>query len=508
MPTVEVLDQCRADYLPDVWRRYDLLYEGGYKIRQAVREFLKKHPFELASWYEQRLARFHFVALAAPIVDEYVSSVFQTSAQMLPAKNGGAEAEAPPAWYADEFLPNPCCDHRGDFDEYLFHALLCSLRKRETWTLVTFPDAPAALPRPEDRAQQDEAGLLRARLMPVDPLCVIDAGWDDQGLVYAMVKTRQPIVAPLVPDGKKDRIWWTLYQREAISRWELEIERDRLAPDKTAEPTQIVSDQRHRMAGHKRVPLVCLRQPDGLWLMDRLGDIAEEYLRKRNSIAWFEDMVCFPQLTHEGDETLQQAKESGEAQERVNTRRGVQHVWEIAKGDTLEWLEPKGHSIELVNERTEKLVEAGHRVAHLMASAIGPHAARAVQSAASKVRDSVQKRVVCERYAQDVRRYAAEIMNLVSIGRGEPIEWATSGLDQHDVVDAEAVAAEGLTVQGLNVPSLRFKQLYAKRLVRLLLPGEETAELDAIKKEIDSAKAEDFAIDTSYSDSTTVRANE
>lgn len=480
---VEILERRRADYYADERKLYDALYRGGHTIEQFKAQLLPKRPAETDAWYALRLSGFSYLNRAAQVLGELAASVFAGDLQIAPAKDG--ETRPPVPDDVATFIENPLGRKEPEpITDVLFLALSRVLVEREHFFLVGFPDAPGA----QSRGDQEAMGALRPFLRHVPAGAVIDLGEDDEGLTYVMLRHRIIDDAPLKPrEERRDRVRWTLIERTTVRTWEIEVEpgKEPEGKDDAVEGPAIT----HRWAGAQSVPVVRFRVGENVWLMDRIASLLKAETRKRNGLDWYEELACYPLPVHKGDETLSEKREADPGR---NASRAATTFFEIEKEGELAYLEPSGGSLEHLAKRIEAIGIEIATVTHHMASSLGPTAAAQMQSAASKIRDSVAKRLLADCYADDVRQCAERIMRLVSIGRGEDTEWEALGLDQHDPADAEAVTAEAEAVQGIKVPSPTFRKEYVKRFARSLLPGAPVETLETIDAEIDAAEADAF----------------
>lgn len=479
--TVKSLNRTRANYIPNVWAKYRLLYAGGHKIQANASAFITKHAAEHKTWYGERLARFHYVNRVAPIIGELAGSVFQADLKMTPEKDGETRKPAPD-FYGDLFN-DPQGNREGTLADLMNECFVQALQDSETWLMLDFPEVPPDVVR-SDRAQQETEGDLRAMLIPINAEMVLNYREDEDGLAAVMLRHRyvnDDMVAPVLTET----ICWRLIDRTSIRKWEITVEIGK-EPKDDAEPTELPQIE-HRLAKHQRVPMLCLKLKPHLWVMDQLGPLICEDVEKRNSLSWYETLACFPQLKHMGEETL---KDRGA--ETDPAKRGVQYIWEIEKDGELDWLEIEGASLTHLAAKLEAIREDIQRTVHQMASQVGPQAAAQVQSAASKTRDSVSKRVLSEEYAKAIRRFAVRAWNLVALAREDDVTFEAAGLDRHDIGEAESAAEKAALAQGVTVRSETHVREVMKTFVREFHGEAEPKLIDAMLAEIDKADVEDM----------------
>jgi hypothetical protein len=486
VPTVQTLDRKRATYLKSDRDLYEALYRGGHAIEAVKRKLLPQRPAEQRPWYDLRLQQFHYLPRVAQILDELAASVFQGDLEVLPRPAAGqSQRPSLPPFY-EEFSADPLGGNRRvKLVDLLYRGVLRAQVHHDHFYRVLFPDV--RLPEEASRADQESAGGLRARLEEVHADAVLDFKEDAAGrLLWVKLAYRICDDDPLRADSeRRDLLRWEIIDRERIRVFELQVEAGK--DPKPGEEVPQVREDLHRWAAAQRVPVVRMVLGDDVWLMDRLGSMAVAETRKRNGLHWYEELCCYPQPVHLGEETLGEIQATDP---NVNRARGATVWLEGGKEDEFSYLEPTGESLAHLAGRLESM---GHEIAtvvHQAASALGPEAARQLQSAASKVRDSVAKRLIADCYADDVKKVALELYELVSIGRGEDYGWEVLGLEQHDLGDVEDATGEAQKVQGLRVPSETFWRRYWKRFIRRALPGEPAAEYEKMDREIETADLE------------------
>ena len=481
MATVKTLNRTRASYHKALRTLYEALYRGGHALEAHKAELLPQRPVEHLSWWNLRLAQFHYLPRAAQIIDELSGMVFQGDLELLPKpeSKGGERPDLDP--FYTEFFADPIGgNQKVRIVDLLYRGLLKCQIHRDHFYRVLFPDVVVG--EGESRGDQEKKGGLRARVEHLFADAVLDFEEDASGLVWVKtlhrIENRDPLVAD---EARRDTLRWEIIDRTSIRVFETTVEVGKV-PDENVEVPE-KSNLVHRWAEKQRVPIVRLCVGDDVWLMDRLASMVVAETRKRNGLHWLEELACYPQPVHTGESSI---KEQRETDPNRNASRGATVWLEGDKDDTFEYLEPGGTSLEHLAKRLDAM---GHEIAtvvHQAASALGPEASKQVQSADSKVRDSVAKRLLAEAYADDTRKVAVELMQLVAIGRREEIEWEATGLDQHDIEDVSEATTEALTVQAVKIRSETFQREYAKRFVRRVMPGMSTNDYEKMDGEIDA----------------------
>lgn len=492
MPTVKDLNQKRADYERDVWQVYEWLHEGGHAIAKAKQLFLPRRPLEEPEFYQVRLQGFSYKNLASAIVSDLSATTLQAPLEVQRKKQG---AQRPPAdpFYA-EFLEDPTgkgrsAEEGGDLNQFASACLERAMVKRDAWVYIGFPSRAVGASGASSRAEQEAAGDLRVMLSHVRPESVFNVLEDERGLSEAILFERKcPQTLAGNAEDAKDTLIWTKLTRKEVITYELIVDRGESPRDDQVVPE--ASRVTHRLAGFDglgALPLRRLHLPKSLWVLDKIGSLCEEELRKRNGLGWYMDCCCYPQPYYKGDENLREAKAEDREQ---NKRRGVLQVLELEREGEYGYAEPSGSTLEFGMNFLIQLERDIYKSLHEMAAAQGPNAAAQIQSAASKVRDSVAKNILAGKYAKRVRNFVHEVMTLSAAARDDTDHiWVVSGADQHDLIDEEEAIGTALRVQGVMdlQKSPTGRKALVKRVWRSLLRGEPAEIFDEIDRETETA---------------------
>lgn len=495
MPKVRDLNRKRDDYFADDWKRNEALYEGGRKISDLKEVILPRRPAETDDWYALRLASFHYLNRTAKVIDEFAGSIFADDLLVLAARpSRSAERPALDQAYID-FVADPTGANTGTLGSLLYDGWIQAQIRREHFFAPHF--AGGELPEGASRADQERVGGLTPRLREIPADAILNLHRDEHGLAWAMVRYRIESTEPLASGEPKSLFLWLLVDRQQVRTFELQVERSVREPDGDLDATEVAA-KGHRWANARNglgiCPIVTLCAANTAWLIDRIALHAIAETRKRNALFWYEDLCCYPVPVHTGQSGL---KEVGEERDGANRKRGAQYWLEGDQGDVFEYMEPAGQSLEHLAKRIDSFGHELSEVVHQAASALGPEAAAQVQSAASKVRDSIAKRLLAASFAEDVRACAREILDLVAFGRGEDVQFEVAGLSAHDIEDAGLVADEAGKVQSLTIPSPTFHREYAKKVARGVLTGVVPLEkLEQMDAELDAADESAFALPT------------
>jgi hypothetical protein len=254
-------------------------------------------------------------------------------------------------------------------------------------------------------------------------------------------------------------------------------------------------------------PVIPLELKPELWAGARLFSVARKLFEKMNALAWAEDRSNFAilvaHLAPEDPGALDPTKEN--PNRAVDQRVGPGRVMVLSKDDRLQYVAPPSDSFEHTAKSVEELKGEVHRILGQMSLAAGNSHAALSRSGLSKQIDQSVFYILARALGDIVRRYAATLFTVVSIGRGEPTEFKASGCEEFpELMDVQAAAEEQGLVDTLSLPSPTFRAMAAYDFIRRRHPNASPEELAKIKEELDAAfktKMEDELVRSSTLDS-------
>jgi hypothetical protein len=377
---------------------------------------------------------------------------------------------------------------------------------RTAWTLVDLPPRPGspeevgpeAGVKIESLKDEEDAGLLRAYVCPLEAESVTDWEEDEEGeLQWVCIHRRlAPRAMPGAPARCLDR--FTYYTEAEWAVFEVEYEEG-----KPPKETDTFRPKRGGPHSFGAVPVVRLQFPDGLWALDKLHAIARAHLNQRNAFSWSQFKHLFPLLTaYLGPETGGGGEVPSEAQQNPGRATdqvyGTGRVHVFGAKDRLEYTAPPSDVFSVAAEDLKALRDEMHRVTATMASTIDNTSTAVGRSGESKAQDKSSREVVLAAIGALAMEHLRELLTLVAMGRGDTNasarSWVVMGLREFDSVSASEAVADAQIVEGLTIPSPTFWRLYRANLAARILRSEtDPATLDKIRKEIEAnTPAEDF----------------
>jgi hypothetical protein len=489
----KVLKQTHPTYDAQLWALLGKLYRGGFALLEdpnALDRLLPKHVNESPAVHAERKRCASYLNYFGGIVNYFGANLFRRKVTVL------TEDAVDDAAYA-EFAED--ADGKGtDFQSVLAKAFTRAAVAKRAIVAVDFPLSDA---RAESRAEEEALGLTRPRIFVVDQEQLLDWSKDDQGRFQWAVLYRQ-IVERASPDAMRSaavhqfKLWDMV---GGFARWRL----FEWAP-KDSSQQEPADDDEIRQTGEgvtsfRRVPLVDLELPDGLWVGSKAGPIAVEHFRRRTNLVAAEDrsLLAIPVLKLGPEIGAARGAIPSEAQQ--NPGRGSDprarfqaKGWiTIGKDDDLTFAEPTGAAYELVDKQLDRLVDEIHRVSHIMAQSISATSTALHRSGQSKAEDRGATEVVLEAFGDLVGKFAVQIYDTIAEALKDDVFWTAHGLEDFQLAgDRAQLVEEATKIQQVAIPSETFKARYKTKLALRLLGDATPEDEQAIRDEIEKATEE------------------
>jgi hypothetical protein len=341
-------------------------------------------------------------------------------------------------------------------------------------------------------------GRIYAYEVPVEQL--IDWRKDDQNqFIWAILHKRE--VEREDPLATRDQVveTFTVWTMDGdVAAWQqYQLTYDGSKPPNDNDLVPAVGDGR---TGFKRIPLLCLELPQGLWVGNKIGPQSMEHWQRRASLlgAMNRSLVAVPfvkrgtEIGRPGGELpseTQQMPDRGADPVRSVRRKGYV---EIGSDDEIGFAEPEGKCYQLVRDDLKDLKEAMFSVTHQMAASVAPSPGMLGRSGLSKQKDGESTAKVLGALGAIVRKFATLIYTTVSEARGEDVVWIGHGLDVYEVDDRQTLLAEAINVDSIPINSPTFKKTeqfqLASKIVRNVDPRTMATIQDEIEKDVDAKK--------------------
>jgi hypothetical protein len=506
-----ILRQLNPAYTRSRWEELDDLYVGGYPLVDKASRYLPRFVGEHRDRYNERLSAASYTNYIGPIADYFVANLFDKELVLTPAADADDTSTAGSAPIDDGFwqLFAHDADRRGTpFVRLLRQIFTTALIKGKALAAV---DLPALLNAAPNRAAEDASGLARGYAFEVSPDELLDWEQDDTG-GFAWAILHRIVVRRATPNDTRGLVVeeFKVWQLDAgRARWDLYRTRTR-KPGATIKDDEEIARAGGGLTTFRRVPILELAMPPGLWVGNKLGVLAREHFQRRSALNAAENKSLFtipyaklgPEVTAPGDAL------PSEAQQNPNRGRDPRGQFMrlgyivLGKDDEVGFAEPEGRAYDLVDKQLDKLVDEMFRVVHQMAASVSATKTAIGRAAASKAEDRRATEIVLAAYGALVRDFAKKLYDTLSGARGEDVVWTPHGLDKFELEDRDAILKEALALDAISIPSPTFKKLYKTKLAYALVGNVPPETQETIREEIEEgvdheavlhARAEDAA---------------
>lgn len=500
MPTYKTLKQTNKAYDPCLLSELDDLFVGGYQIAGKASAYLTQLVGEHDARFQERCNVVAYQPYFGQIVSQFASALFAQPLDVKPA----ADASNPDT---PGVLPDPRlyrdfakdCDRKGgSFPDLMQAGLITALTKRSA---IVHLDAPAVDEAPKTKIEEEALGSDRVYAYEVPLEQLIDWDEDKNGLKWAVLHwIENPRNGPF---GNRDtnyehfKVW---YLEDGVAVWQ-EFVASYPVNGPPPNDDQDIPASGGGKTSFKRIPLLKLTLPIGLWVGNLIGPSAREHYQRRSSLIGSQNrsLCAIPWVSRGPEIGAEGGAMPSTTQE--NPYRGADPVGtfnkkgfvEIGSDDKIGFAEPLGHCYEIIDKELGGLKDAMFSVASQMAASISGSSTTALgRSGLSKQKDTESTSKVLAELGSKIRTFAALIYRTISEARNEVVMWTPHGLDDYEQEDREQVLEEGVSLDQIAIPSITFRRHHKYQTARKLLgPGVDPTTLDQIKTEIEAGVAQE-----------------
>ena len=480
------------EYDAGYWVKLRALYAGGRKLLgndKLMDEVFPRHRNELEFVYRERRRRAFYTPYAGEIIDHVVSALEASPASvcLAPPEEGAESPDMGDDW--KEFIEDtsPPGGEKMTIAQLLRTQISAALQVGCAWTLIDMPRVDqSAYPT---RADQEKAGALDVWAEPIDAECILDWEEDSTGeLIWACIHTKECRRESIFEDRDKVLCRWTVWTRDRWDRYEITHPKD-----KPPEPDDLIPSAGGDVHPCRRVPLVRLRLPDGLWIMSKLEGLAIEHFNKRCALSWAEFQSLFAELYEfMGPETGGGGVVVGENQtdptRARNQRRGPGFAQERGKDDRAEFVGPPSEPFDHAMHSCDSVRDEMHRVAFTTDLAADNSAAALGRSGESKKQDKNARTVVLAALGGYAREHIVGVFDMASRAKAQDLvgEWRASGLDKFDQESISDTINDAVSLETVSIPSATAKRLIKmKQLKAIIGPDATNEDLETIEEELE-----------------------
>lgn len=383
---VKELASVHPDYDDEHLERCKALYHGGRIFRDNLDKFLIKRKIEDkdTSHYDLRKRRCFYVPYSAGLLDWIGAAAFREGL-MLRVKGGSAEAK--------EYYESLNTDADGLGTPLLGVAIQMLLSAMKYGRSYVFPDFT-----PENEA----------RITQLCPCRVDD--WqkrEDGELEWVRMHCREALRDESKPwdkatDSKES---WTFFDEQNITVFEC------ITSAKGGRGEQIAKRIEQRPHGLGMCPVVDVRAPDNIWVMDRIFEVAVALFNREASLAWSLDMSAYATMVLVLNET--------QISQIVSTELAALR---LRPGESVSYAAPPGGVYEPLFKDADRLKANLYEVVRSLGvdSAKIPQAGRLSGEAIGKIREPME--VLLDSFSRPVLEALARFLEIVKLRRGDDVE--------------------------------------------------------------------------------------
>lgn len=454
----------------DTFRLYEALYKGGRTFRGILPQILQRQPQDTDAVYQLRIKEASYRPYVGQIVRAYAGTLF-ASHYAIRAKRDDKPEDLDP-FYAT--IKEDCDGQGTDLTSFFKDRFRNALVNCASFWVVEMPrKGPEDMGLTED--EWHAQGHDRARLRALDTSSVLDWEADADGC-FAWVKVHDRTMKRVDPGSPAVIVdTWRIYYPDRCDVYQIEY-----LPKKPPKPTTIVPIVESYNHGCARVPVLCMRLPDGLWLLDVAADAQTEHFRLSCALGWILRRGAYPLGVFK--------LESGGEPPKTGPGLGVI----IGKEESFAWAEPSGGTIAQLREEIKAQKDEIYRVSQQMAMSADSSASAMGRSGLSKMADAEATNACLRDYAAIAREAIEATFEIVSNARGDyDITFSVEGLSTFNAQDVETIldAAKSAKEFGIEDESETFRIESHCRIADLVLPSDASQDTkDKIREEIRKSK--------------------
>jgi hypothetical protein len=488
------LAQQNPENNPETWKRIRLLYKGGYELRRCARLFIEKAPNETQQTYEYRLRRVSYINYFGQVVDYLVAALFEEELSVTAAgdaKDPNTPGELPDKVFWPEFA-NDADRAKSPFAEVMRRAITQALLFKRGVIYLDFPPVNRQI---TNRAQEEKTGAGRGYCW--------DEGLEQQELLdwrigddghWQWAITMRKLVERILPGDERDSYKYRFkcwYMEGGVAKFiVLESKLYKLNEQVTEKDLMIPVDA--GTTSFKRIPIVVLELPDGLWAGNKIGTLSEEHFQRRSDLfgAVGKNLVEIPWYRQGSEirgvgEALPSAP--GEDEKRGDKMMQVfldKGIVPIGDKDEIGYASPSGRAYDIADKSLQGLKEEIYLTVTAMALSLPNTAAAVGRSGESKKEDSSAAEKVLGALGKHVRQAANEVYSTMSEARNESVVWAVHGCSKFRLNERGELVDEALTLETIPIPSRTFEKEYKTSLALALVPHASPETRVQIQREI------------------------
>jgi len=453
------------------------LYEGGSKFRKRANSYLDMRTIEdgggadinlksegnvtssrgNASLRKKRLRASRYVPVAAGKLEILNAATLQSPPRITAiedlasgdqSENDIAElfSESPKAVGYWGRLNDDADGSGANLTEIAQDLVRALMMHGRAYLAVEFPVDTGA----QTLGQQKDAGVLDARLKAVSPVSVDDWKYSVTGkLEYLRTHTAVEIRDYPWSEPRGMRHEWTYYTPEEVVKYAAEFLEKAPSPQaarRVADPAQ------HSL---KSIPIIPVRIPKSLWLMERLREPVLKHYNRDSSLVWSLNQMGFSLLTLIGTDAEQEV--SAVIDPDVEALK--------MKTGQAQFLSPNVAIFEALSGDLEKQEKAMDDAIQVAALSVATRDTQGRQSGVAKFREFGSLANLLSSYGMALRNAFEAAIAMIKTARGEDKIVKLDGLDRFDIQSLDLKTKQAKDVLPLSTSPTFDRVLTAELLL-------------------------------------------
>lgn len=476
------LNNFHPTYNRELLEQTDLLYAGGTRLLQGAAKFLIREINETEAAYSNRLNNASYDNFLSQIVNSYTADIFTKQLSINPE----SELDERSAAFYHTFYRDS--NMQGDSIDQCLRSITTSALLHG-WSVVGVDFPAANVPTPLNLAEEEEAGLNRAYLYDIDQKSIINWELDENcNWKWVVIKTEEQIDAgPYAPRTEKlvrFKVWQMV---DGVPTWQIWATKCKIGSSPGGEDPLVLLDEGE--VSFKVIPIVRLQLQEELQVGRLLGTQCINLFRRKSDFqnalrrCMYSVLVMKKSSDPDNFDNMADPNRGNRAISTATSRGAVL----MGEKDDMEFIEPEGRGLQIAADALKEAEDALFRVTNTMAMGIKAHSTVLGRSGASKREDNRAKEIVLAALGAVIRNFVEKLMNVISGGRNEVIDWEVSGLDNYKTVDREELLQEALEVPNLQIPSPTFQKEVLCRIARGIEEDMSTETQKIVYAEISDA---------------------
>lgn len=452
---IKTLNIKNTEYDYDKLEKLEHLYEG-----EKITQYLVKDTQEsyFTKDLKKQIAESAYDNFFAQIINYYAGSIFSSKFKF-ELKN----SKILPKEY-NEFITS-VNDKKTDMSEFLKQCTIDALVYGKSYCIIQLPSEEI----PEEMTIGDLDDIdFGIELNRIEPEHVYSWRFEDNNLQWLVTHTDLDFRNSPYDENIWTKHTWTIYTLDQILKFETIVECGKNPdPELDITPTEIIN---HNLGA---VPIIILDFPEGLHLGNLLAPTQIRYYNTNTAYSWAISRTCYsiPVIKTENPENAQ-------ALFKGNPRSAII----LDQNASWEWTTPPGESLSEMASAISEAKKTIYSVANV-SNILDEKSYNNVKSGIAKSQDQSVSDKMISSYKQLIKEFAQDILEMVSIIRGNKLEFVAIQPPLFDIDELISVLNDFPEIQKTEILE-RIAQMLGLENQKIKLEQPKIPELNQTVEEI------------------------